>query len=580
MLAWAAGAACACAAERKALVRGVSDRALRAAIERAVGDERTPAGARLEARRRAREAAESATALLRSEGYYDSTVTPDVTEGTKPRATLTVDPGPRTIIETAQVAYEGAAPDPAAQAAAAAALKLPAGMPARAADVLSAEGRAVAALSEAGYADAAARSHHLVVDHAGHVLRATFTLDAGAPVRLDGLRISTTGRTDRAWVQRLKPWKSGERYRPEQVAELERRLTDTQVYDTVAVALAPAAETGADGLRPVVVSLADRRPRAFDLSAGYSTSEGADFDVRYLLFNQLRQGDTFTLEARLAELDSRYGGELALPDFLKSGQTLTPSAYYFRTVTDAYTEEGELLSLDLTQRYGKTSFLTRGVSLTNSRVVDKELGPLNLTALRLIGAFYLDRTDNALDPRRGFKADARIVPTFTTGGQQLVYGRMLAQASGYLPLGAAADDVIAVRGRVGSLVGAGIPRVPAQDRFFAGGGGSVRGYEYQGVGPFYKDGTPRGGLSLVEASVELRHRFGATPFGGVLFLDGGSVGDHATPTVSDFQTAVGVGARYNLGFAPIRADFAVPLQRATNSSQQPFEIYLSIGQSF
>lgn len=580
---------------RKAEVRGVADRSLAAALVRAVGEERTAPTTRLEARRRARDAAESATALLRSEGYYDSQVLPDVAAGDKPRAVIAVTPGPRTVIASARVGYAGEAPDAAAQAAAQAALKLPAGAPGRAADLLSAEGRAVAALAEVGYADAAVRPRTITVDHAAHAVSAAYVIAAGAKVRLDGLRVSTTGRTDPRWVRRLKPWRDGAAYTPEAVAELERRLTDTQVYDTVAVALAPVADTTPDGLRPVVVSLADRKRRAFDLSAGYSTSEGADFDVRYLRFNQLRRGDTFTLEARLAEQDSRFGGEFALPHFLSPGQTLTPSAYLFRTVTDAYDETGGVIGVDLTQRYGKISYVTRGVSFTDSRVKDKELGGLDLQALRLVGAFDFDRTDDPLDPHRGFKADARATPTFITGGEKRIYVRLLAQASAYLSLTRSGGDVIALRGRVGSIVGAQAitldtpppagapparPGVPAQDRFFAGGGGSVRGYDFQGVGPFYPDGTPRGGLSVVETSLELRHRFGSSPIGAVLFVDGGSVGDSLRPTLSRYETSVGVGARYSLGFAPIRADFAIPLQRPTNSSQQPFQIYLSVGQSF
>ena len=589
----AASAASAAAPVRKAEVRGVADRALTAELVRAVGEDRTAPATRLEARRRARDAADSATALLRSEGYYDSQVAPDVAAGDRPRAVIMVTPGPRTLVAAARIDYAGEAPDAVAQAAARAALKLPHGSPGRAADLLAAEGRAVAALAEHGYADAAARPRTITVDHAAHAVTAAYVIAAGARVRLDGLKIASTGRTDPRWVRRLKPWRDGATYTPEAVAELERRLTDTQVYDTVAVSLAPVAETTPDGLRPVVVSLADRKRRAFDLSAGYSTSEGADFDVRYLRFNQLRRGDTLTLEARLAELDSRFGGEAALPDFLRPGQTLTPSAYLFRTDTDAYDETGGVVSVDLTQRYGKTSYFTRGVSFTDSRVKDKELGGLDLQALRLIGAFDLDRTDDTLDPRHGFKADARAVPTFITGGEGRIYVRLLAQASTYVSL--TAGDVIAVRGRVGSIVGAQAitldtpppagsppvrPGVPAQDRFFAGGGGSVRGYDFQGVGPFYPDGTPRGGLSLVETSVELRHRFGTSPIGAVLFVDGGSVGDSFRPSLGRYETSVGIGARYSLGFAPIRADFAIPLQRPTNSSQQPFQIYLSVGQSF
>ncbi len=584
-------AAPALAAERKALIHGVSDRPLLLALERAVGDERAPAASRLEARRRAQDAAAGATALLRSEGYYDSVVDAQIEGDAKPRAALRIDPGPRSTLLEPAIVFTGAAPDAAASAAARSALKLKPGAPGRAVDVVSAEGRAVAALAEAGYADAVASPRRVVVDHAAHTVTAVYHLAAGARVRLDGLRINTAGRTDPAWVRRLKPWREGAPYRPEVVAELERRLTDTQVYDTVAVGLAPASEATPDGRRPVVVSLADRGRRALDVSAGYSTSEGADFDVRYSVFNQLRRGDTLTVEARLAELDSRYGAELALPDFLAAGQTLTPSAYYFRTVTDAYTEEGELLALDLTKRYGKTSFLTRGVSITNSRVDDQELGGLDLIAARLIAAFSYDGTDNALDPTRGFKADARAVPTYVDGhvdaraepaygatGVDRLYARLVAQASGYLSLDASAGTVAAARVRAGSLLGGSIPQVPAQDRFFAGGGGSVRGYEYQGVGPRYRDNTPRGGLSLAEASLELRHRFGSSPYAGVAFLDAGSVGEHAYPDLRSIYTAVGVGARYSLGFAPVRADFAVPL--SGSHGQQRFQIYLSIGQSF
>ena len=74
-LVWASAAG---AAERRAVVQGVEDRGLRAAIEQAIGDERTAPTNRLDARRRARQAADSAVKLLRSEGYYDYEVKPDI----------------------------------------------------------------------------------------------------------------------------------------------------------------------------------------------------------------------------------------------------------------------------------------------------------------------------------------------------------------------------------------------------------------------------------------------------------------------------------------------------------------------
>jgi translocation and assembly module TamA len=254
-------------------------------------------------------------------------------------------------------------------------------------------------------------------------------------------------------------------------------------------------------------------------------------------------------------------------------------------VTNAYTETGARISGDLTQRYGKTSYLTGGASVTESRVDDKETGTIDILTLRLLGAFALDRSDNPLDPRSGYRLEARAEPTQIEGDEQLAYLKVQAQATYYLPIDTAANTVLAFRGHLGSIIGGKIsiaglrPSIPASDRFFAGGGGSVRGYEYQSVGPHYADNTPVGGLSLVEGSVELRQRFTQT-LGGVLFIDTGSVGEQIQPDFRHTDAAVGIGLRYNLGFAPIRFDIGFPLQRPNGASQSPFQVYLSIGQAF
>jgi translocation and assembly module TamA len=112
----------------------------------------------------------------------------------------------------------------------------------------------------------------------------------------------------------------------------------------------------------------------------------------------------------------------------------------------------------------------------------------------------------------------------------------------------------------------------------------VRGYEYQAVGPRAPfDDKPFGGLSLAETSLELRRdgilgeRLGGR-LGGVVFIDAGSVGLEEVPSFDELKAAVGVGVRYNLGFGPIRADVAVPLNK--REGEAPFQIYLSIGQAF
>ena len=119
--------------------------------------------------------------------------------------------------------------------------------------------------------------------------------------------------------------------------------------------------------------------------------------------------------------------------------------------------------------------------------------------------------------------------------------------------------------------------MPSDRLFYSGGGGSVRGFTYQGVGPRLPDNTPRGGLSLFETSVELRQEVGRG-FGAVVFLDAGSVGFQPTPDVSNLRYGAGIGVRYKLPFGPIRADVAFPLDKREGDAD--FQVYVSIGQAF
>jgi translocation and assembly module TamA len=209
-------------------------------------------------------------------------------------------------------------------------------------------------------------------------------------------------------------------------------------------------------------------------------------------------------------------------------------------------------------------------------VFDKHTGTMNLEEVKGLLAVSLDRSNDPLNPTRGWRAEARLEPTFVTGDHGLLYTTAQAQVSGYLPFDPDGDTVLAQRLRLGSVIGGRLASVPAFDRLYSGGGGSVRGYSYQSIGPRYADGVPQGGLSLFESSTELRRNFGV--LGGVVFLDAGSVAQTVNPDFRDVRFAVGVGVRYNLPFAPLRLDVARPLHRPKGDA--PFQIYVSIGQAF
>ncbi|WP_374579043.1 autotransporter assembly complex family protein [Phenylobacterium sp.] len=579
----ALGAGAARAEQPRASIEGDLKADLRASIARAVGETDKPISNRFEARRRAREAGENAIAVLRSEGYYGYEVTPDVGEDDPPTAIVRVTPGPRFTLADPQIQWLAPAPDEGVQLAGEAVMGLATGAPGRAVDVINAEGRIVAAAQKRGYADAVAEPREVVVDHADRTVRPTYRIAAGELVRLDGLKVvGEQGRSRLSWLEHLAPWRQGEVYDPEDVGELERRLLDTGVYDSVTVSLAPKDQTGPDGLRPILVSLSDRKPRTLELGASYSNTEGFGADARWTRYNVLGRADTLALVARASTIDSNLGAELTLPHWRRPQQTLKAGGGFYMKQTDAYDESGAGVRMDVQRRFGKTSYLTLGGSLDYSKVEEHQQVHFNtlgqdVYAVAGLAAGALDRSDDPLDPKRGWRLELRLEPTYLLGDESLAYLKIQTQGSLYVPFGAKARTVAAARVKLGSMLGATIDKAPASRRFYAGGGGSVRGYAYQAIGPRYADNTPVGGTSLFETSLELRQKIGEH-WGVVAFVDAGAVGAGDFPSGDQFSAGAGVGVRYDLGFGPIRADIAIPLDRRTGDPA--FQIYLSIGQSF
>lgn len=576
--------------EPKARIQGVEDKELSDQLRQAIGRAEQPAESRFEARRRGQDALLTVTAVLRSEGYYGSAVSTELADQdddsseAAPRALIKVTPGPKFRIVRPQIDWEATPPSETVQAAGTLAMALRRGAAGRAQDILAAEGRILSAIQQRGHADAMIQPRVVTVDHAANSVQPTFRIEAGPLVTLDGIDLTYAGRTRRPWIQSLKSWKSGEVYSPDALAELERRLRETGAFETVSVSLAPPESADPSGDRPVRLSLKDRSARSLEVSAGYSTSEGAGVDVTATRYNGWRRADTRTIALRLAEIQQRFDYRVSLPHWQTPRQTLSLTASAYNELTDAYDQTGAGLTADVTQRSGINAYLTYGASVDSGRVAEilKVNGQVqrgidrNLSNVSLLGAWALDRSDDPLNPKTGWRVSFRAEPTLTFGDAQLTYLKALGQGSFYLPLDADQRLVLASRLKGGLISGASATDVPAARRFYSGGGGSVRGYAYQAIGPRLST-TPIGGISVLEGSAELRYDLTKT-WGLAAFVDLGGVGTDSFPGGDDFSAGVGFGVRYNLGFGPIRADIAVPLD--PRDDDPPVQIYISIGQAF
>jgi translocation and assembly module TamA len=205
--------------------------------------------------------------------------------------------------------------------------------------------------------------------------------------------------------------------------------------------------------------------------------------------------------------------------------------------------------------------------------VDYQLVGIPLTAT-------LDTTDKPLDPTTGVRLSATVTPYPTFLGSSVGFTRAQGSGSTYYALDEEGRYILAARVGLGTLVGepSRIQEIPSNYRFYAGGGGSVRGYRYQSIGPAGPFNFTVGGKSLVEGSFEARIKVTDT-IGIVPFFDiGGAFTNQTPPLRGDMRMAAGLGLRYYTPIGPIRLDVAVPID--PRRGDKPIALYVSIGQSF
>jgi translocation and assembly module TamA len=531
-----------------------------------------------EAERIAEEAAARARAWLRSEGYYAATVTPEASDE-PPSARLIIAPGPRFRFAAPKLTFLDATPASAAAEAAQSAARehISADAPARAAAVLSAEAAALLALQQAGFADATAAERRVVVDHAANLVTPEFRFSSGSHTRLGQLRVEPGDLFRENFVRDLRNWELGESYAPERLAQLRRDMAATGAVSMANTRLGPA---NADGVRDVTLEVEPAKRNAYEVGLGYSTNEGVGVDLQWTRRNITRRADSLTVATTLGAQLQRFNIGLARPHDVGLNYTTNYGLTLIGEDTDAYQRQGVALyaSVDAAPRMSFAQ--SAGLRLAADTFDDTGTGVTNAYSLSGFWDVRRDTTGFNLDPRQGHILDLRLEPTVSTGDADVTFVRAIAEARLYESFGNDDQLTLAGRLRAGQIeaVSGSAEDAPPDRRFYAGGGGSVRGYDYNSIYPPERDvlGLTPGGGALLETSVEARWRFDRR-WGAAAFIDGGNAFDD-WGDAGDLRWGVGFGVRYDLGFAPLRVDIAFPLD--DNETVADYALYISLGQAF
>ncbi len=446
------------------------------------------------------------------------------------------------------------------------------------------------ALGETGYAFAKLGEPDLLIDHRREEGDLTVPVTTGGTYTFAGISSSLPKFMSPGHIADIARFDPGDIYQRSQVDDLQRAIIATGLVSSVGIT--PREVRPPQGEVPGAVDLditMTKAPlRTISGAVGYDSGEGFRVEANWEHRNLFPPEGMLRVRAIAGTKEQLAGVTFRRNNFHGRDQVLTLDLYGDTVKRDAYVAKTVAFTATFekltTLIFQKPWVWSAGVEVLVTREREGDVDGVGspaqtykIIALPLRGAF--DSSDNLLDPTRGFRAALRISPELSVDqGRKANYARIQADASGYLPLGEGL--VVAGRVRLGAIPGAAIEDIAPSRRFYAGGGGSVRGYGYQQIGPRNSFSAPSGGRSLSEFSIEARVKTGL--FGGGLwvvpFVDAGTVEDSVTPRFRDMRFGAGIGLRYMTGFGPIRIDVGTPLNRRAGDSI--VAVYVALGQAF
>lgn len=458
------------------------------------------------------------------------------------------------------------------------------GLTASSETVFDAERQIVSLLREQGHPFAEITDRRIEADHQSGTLDVYIEAAAGTTASLGEPEISGNRDVETGFIRRQSGIETGRLYSPDELSSARRNLLDLDVFETVTVR--PGDALDPSGLLPVEIEVRERKLRYFGVGATFSNSDGAGVEGYWGHRNLFGQAEKLRVEASINRIGETADlGELNYSSailFEKPG-VLDPKSKFTANVRavsenyDAFTRQSVRGGVGIEYKPDEKQTISAGLDLDWS-VID-EPGTPEKTHLIFSTplTWKYDASDDRLDPTSGYRLSMLAEPSHDFANSvSFIKGR--AEVSTYFsPTGPDSPVTFAARVAAGSIAGAALGDVPADRRFYAGGGGSIRGYGFQSVGPKDGDGNPTGGLSLLETSLEARIAATET-LGVVVFVDAGNVYTSEFPGGGGLKIGAGAGVRYKTPFGPLRLDVGIPLN--PDRDDDDFGIYAGIGQAF
>jgi len=524
--------------------------------------------------RRARDDAALLGELLRADGYYDAHVVSQIEAvGDRLAVTLTIEAGP--LYTFGDIKVSGLDESGTLREA----FNVNVQDSVDADDVTLAEATLKSKLANDGYPFAKVTAPDVLVDHDTRTASLAVHVETGGKRNFG--QIVARGEHlpfDAGHIGRIARFKPGEPYNEADIDDLKRALIATGLLSSVDVS---PVETGDPQTADVAVTMIPAPLRTIAAEAGYGTGEGFRVSASWTHRNLLKPEGAVTLRGVIGTREQTVGASLRQSNWRRRDWVLNTRLAASNIVQTAYAARTLEIAANIERQtniiWQKNWTWSVGAELLASDerdIVARGGARQTYFIAALPATLAYDGSDDLLDPKRGFRLSARVSPEGSLQGGFNGYVRTQIDSSAYLPLGH--KVVLAGRARLGSLSGTALNNIAPSRRFYAGGGGSIRGFSFQDIGPRDAFGDPVGGRSLAEFSLEARVRFGA--FGVVPFVDIGNIYTGSLPRLDKMRVGAGLGGRYYSSFGPIRIDIGTPMNRRTGEAR--VTVFVSLGQAF
>ncbi len=544
--------------------------------------------------RRTRSDIDIATKFMHSQGYYNAYISYTIAFRTEPaQVHITVEPRQCFTVQNSHIDYISPTQTPMPEQGQMLLAKAPKSlvgfglkedMPAHAANILDAVAAVTTWLQEHGFPFATMRTTRYEIYPSKHIVTPLLHVDTGPFCYFGNIAVQGAPNVDMSYLQKLMPWQQGTVWRASELPEYVTALQRTGLFSEIIVTPADPKDIH-DATLPISVRLREGPDQQLSTGVKYATDDGFGVQGRWLHRNLFGSAETLSFTALLSQEEKSLTANFAKPSFFNKDQQLVLSSSIMDYTSDGYDMQSVGANVGIERTFSRRWWGGIQTSLQSGLLKEEDVWE-DFYLLGIPLSIRYNNTDDILNPQNGIRFQTTVAPWFGEYHKNLfALGKAQAELSGYyapctLPNGTSSDWLIlAARARLGTILSSeNIEDIPASLRFYTGGGGSVRGYDFQRIGPTNADGDPQGGLSSLDVNAEVR--FKVTDYlGFVPFIDGGMVYENTVPDlVEELRWSAGLGFRYYSPVGPLRLDIAMPIN--PSDGQRDVFVYMSIGQSF